>query len=141
VTIRFCAILTGLGLLALLIDAQPARGEYLRIDIDVYGMDCGLCARGVAAYVGRMHGVKSVDVSLKKGLLQIVLEPGNTLKMADLRKRIRDNGFRSTDAKVTAKGEFDGARFVVSGCGDSYELQKAESPGTVELTFAIPTAE
>jgi copper chaperone CopZ len=130
-----------LALAGFMLAVEPLHAEYLRIQLRVYGLDCGLCARGVAASVQRMGGVKSVDVSLKKGLLEIVLAPGNTFKMSDLRKRIRENGFRSMEAKVTAVGDFSGSsRFEVIGSGESYHVDKSEATGSgpVELTFQVP---
>jgi copper chaperone CopZ len=127
------------ALIALLSSTRSLRAEYLRVEIRVYGIDCELCARGVSQSVQRMPGVKSVDVSLKTGLLKIVLTPGNNFKMSDLRKRIRENGFRPMEATVTAKGEFRGPRFQVSGSDESYDLVKSdpEADGPVELTFDV----
>ena len=126
-------------LAGMLLLARPARAEYLRIQLKVYGLDCELCARGVGASIHRMAGVKSVDVSLNKGTLEIVLVPGNSFKMSDLRKRIRDNGFRPMEASVTAVGRFNGPRFEVLGSGESFDVSspdpKIGSP--VELTFDI----
>ena len=126
-------------LAGLLIAAQPVRAEYLRIQLRVYGLDCDLCARGVGASVQRMAGVKSVDVSLKKGMLEVVLMSGNTFKMSDLRKRIRDNGFRPMAATVTAVGRFDGSKFEVLGSGESSGVGSpdSKSPTPMELTFVI----
>lgn len=123
----------------LLLMVHPVRAEYLRIRLRVYGLDCQLCARGVGATVQRMPGVKSVDVSLKTGLLEIILTPGNSFKMSDLRKRIRENGFRSMEATVTAIGDFNGSKFEVTGSGESYDVAKPEagSSATVELTFDV----
>jgi hypothetical protein len=86
-----------------------------------------------------MAGVKSVDVSLKKGLLEIVLVRGNTFKMSDLRKRIRENGFRSMEATVTAVGEFKGSKFEVLGSGESYEVDSPDprASAPAELTFDV----
>lgn len=127
------------GLVALLCSTQPLRAEYLRVELRVYGLDCELCARGVSASILRMPGVKSVDISLKKGLVEIVLIPGNNFKMSDLRKRIRENGFRPMEATVTARGEFSGPKFQVSGSDESYDVAKsnpkADSP--LELTFNV----
>ncbi len=137
----FCWInmLRGVVLAGLLLAVEPVHAEYLRIQLRVYGLDCGLCARGVSANIQRMAGVKSVDVNLKKGLLEIVLLPGNTFKMSDLRKRIRENGFRSMEATVTAVGEFKGSMFEVLGSGESYNVGSPDSgaSATVERTFDV----
>jgi copper chaperone CopZ len=129
----------GVALAGLLLAVDPVHAEYLRIQLRVYGLDCQLCARGVSATIQRMPGVKSVEVSLKTGLLEIVLVRGNTFKMSDLRKRIRENGFRSMEATVTAVGEFNGSKFAVLGSGESYNVGSPDSkdPAPVELTFDV----
>ena len=131
--------LRGLFLLTLLLASRPLPAEYLQIQLTVYGLDCELCARGVGASVHRMAGVKSVEVSLKTGMIGIQLVPGNTLKMSDLRKRIQDNGFRPMEARVTALGRLNGSKFEVLGTGESYDVpdpnQDAADPA--ELTFDI----
>ena len=123
----------------LLLAVTPLQAEYLRIQMRVYGLDCELCARGVSASIQRLNGVKSVDVSLKKGSLDIALKPGNTFKMTDLRKRIRENGFRSMEATVTAIGRFEGSKFEVLGSGESYDVSSPDSKATipVEETFEV----
>jgi len=131
--------LRGIALAGLLFAAERVHAEYLRIQLRVYGLDCELCARGVGASVQRLDGVMSVDVSLKRGMLDIALRRGNTFKMSDLRKRIRENGFRPMEATVTAVGQFNGSKFEVLGSGESYEVRspdsKASSP--VEVTFKV----
>ena len=131
--------LRGIALAGLLFAGGPVRAEYLRIQLRVYGLDCEICARGVSASVQRIAGVKSVDVSLKKGMLGIVLIPGNTFKMSDLRRRIRENGFRSMEATITAIGRFNGSRFEVLGSGESYDVNSPDSKTItpVEITFDV----
>jgi copper chaperone CopZ len=132
-------VLVALGLAGLLVAVEPAHAEYLRIQLRVYGLDCELCARGVGFSVQRLDGVKSVDVSLKKGTLEIVLKPGNTFKMSDLRKRIRENGFRPMEATVTAVGQFNGPKFEVIGSGESYDIPRTDSKTNtpIEVTFDV----
>jgi copper chaperone CopZ len=131
-----------LGLLAgILMAAAPLHAEYLRIQIRVYGLDCGLCARGVAVSVQRLSGVTSVHVSLKTGVLEIVLSPGNHFRMIDLRRVIRENGFRSLEATITAVGAFNASsKFEVAGSGETYDVPKpaANDHGPVEMTFSVP---
>jgi copper chaperone CopZ len=126
-------------LLTLLLACRPLPAEYLQIQLKVYGLDCELCARGVGASVHRMTGVKSVEVSLRTGMIGIQLMAGNTLKMSDLRKRIQDNGFRPMEATVTAVGKFNGSKFEVLGTGESYDaVPEGKSNNDAELTFQIP---
>jgi copper chaperone CopZ len=113
------------------------HAQYERIELRVYGLDCELCARGVAASVSRLEGVKFVQVRLKEGIVDVVLKPDSSFRMSSLRKRIRENGFRPMEAKVTALGKFEGARFEVTGSGESYEVSAAaqKTPLPIELTF------
>ncbi len=129
----------GIVLGGLLLAVEPARAEYRRIQLKVYGLDCELCARGVSASVHRLAGVRSVKLSLRTGILEIELTPGNTLKMSDLRNRIRENGFRPMEATVTAVGRFDGSRFEVLGTGESYDVPvpDAKAVDAPEFTFEV----
>ena len=99
-----------------------------------------LCARGLSASVHRMAGVRSVEVSIKTGILSVELVPGNTFKMSDLRTRVHENGFRPMEATVTASGKFDGSKFEVLGASESYEVPVPESKTAddPEITFTIP---
>jgi copper chaperone CopZ len=126
----------------LLLAVQPVHAEYLHIQLRVYGLDCELCARGVSASIHRLPGVKAVSVSLKTGLLEIELVPGNTFRVSDLRKRITENGFRAMDATVTAVGQFHGPEFEVLGSGESWKVSNPESKSAAPavLTFQIPRA-
>lgn len=129
----------GIVLGGLLLAIEPARAEYRRIQLKVYGLDCELCARGVSASVHRLAGVSSVKLSLRTGILEIELTPGNTLKMSDLRNRIRENGFRPMEATVTAVGRFNGSRFEVLGTGESYDVPVPGAKGVdaPALTFDV----
>ena len=59
--------------------------------------------------------------------------------MSDLRKRIRENGFRPMEATVTAVGQFNGSKFEVLGSGESYDVSSTDSKSStpVELTFEV----
>jgi copper chaperone CopZ len=138
--LRFSLRIPILILTGLLMAAEPLHAEYLKIQLRVYGLDCGLCARGVAASVERLDGVKTVGVNVKTGLLEIELTPGNTFKMARLRKVIRENGFRSMEATVTAVGAFNASsKFEVTGSGEAYDVAQGpgKDRGPVQLTFKI----
>jgi copper chaperone CopZ len=129
----------GIVLGGLLLAVEPARAEYRRIQLKVYGLDCELCARGVSASVHRLAGVSSVKLSLRTGILEIELTPGNTLKMSYLRNRIREKVFRPMEATVTAVGRFNGSRFEVLGTGESYDVPvpDAKAGDPPELTFEV----
>jgi hypothetical protein len=70
----------------------------------------------------RIDGVQKVRVSLESGLTVLDLEPNNNVTLARLRQIIKNNGFVSKEAQVTAAGEsviVDGKpEFTVKGTGE-----------------------
>ena len=57
----------------------------------------------------KVEGVASVDVSLEKGTVDIVMKPENTTTLPWLRRTIRSNGNETKDATITARGRVVGA--------------------------------
>ena len=59
--------------------------------------------------------------------------------MIDLRRVIRENGFRSLEATITAVGDFNAAsKFEVAGSGETYDVPRpAKDHQPVELTFSV----
>jgi hypothetical protein len=58
----------------------------------------------VRVAVLKLDGVEGIDVSLKRGSAIVRLRPGNRVTLPQLRQIIKDNGFTSKDATVTAVG-------------------------------------
>ena len=70
----------------------------------------------------KVEGVASVDVSLEKGTVDIVMKPDNTTTLPWLRRTIRSNGNETKDATITARG-----RFVEVADGLSLDLLNGSS--------------
>ena len=77
----------------------------------------------------RVDGVQEVRVSLKDGLTILELKPGNRVTLSRLRQIIKNNGFVSKEAMLTAIGEektADGHHvFEVSGTGEQLTVASA----------------
>ena len=54
--------------------------------------------------VQKLPGVESVNVSLERASTDIQLRPGNSITLGQLRNIIKNNGFTSKEATVTAVG-------------------------------------
>lgn len=63
-----------------------------------------MCARAVSAFMKRIEGVESVDVSLEKGVATVALAPGNHVTLDEVCDAIRKNGFTPKGADVTVAG-------------------------------------
>ena len=66
----------------------------------------------------KVQGVQNVQISLKDGLTVLELRPDNKVTMAHLRTVIKNNGFVSKDAQITARGSVSSGTFEVSGTGE-----------------------
>jgi copper chaperone CopZ len=63
-----------------------------RLQLDVGGMACPLCADRIANAIGLMKGVHEVNVNLAREEMRIEFEPGEVAS-AQLKRRLRDLGF------------------------------------------------
>jgi len=77
----------------------------------------------------KVDGVQTVNVNLKDGLTVLELRPDNKVTLAQLRLVIKNNGFVSKDAQITARGAVSGTTFEVSGTGE--RLPFAQPPLTL----------
>jgi hypothetical protein len=73
-----------------------------------------------------VNGVDAVDVSLSKGLANVTLKPGNTVRMKQLLDAISKNGFTTKESKLVLNGTFvsdaAGIRLKLSGTDESFAV-------------------
>lgn len=76
----------------------------------------------------KMDGVDSVDVTLQRGVVRVVLVPGNAVTLTGLRRVIRDAGYTPQDAVVTVDGALSGDRssLLVTGTPTALRLAPEE---------------
>ena len=78
--------------------------------------------------VKKIEGVESVKVSLNEGRATIVLKPGNTVRLDQIRKAVEEQGFTPKDAKVKAIGNLSGPnghlQFTVSGSNEVFPVRE-----------------
>ena len=56
--------------------------------------------------VRKLEGVEHVEVSLERASALITLRPDNTMTVPQLRRTIRNSGYPTRDAQITARGRF-----------------------------------
>ena len=82
--------------------------------------------RGV---VKKIDGVRDANVSLKQGIATIHFAPINRVKVAQIWKAVRDNGFTPRASTVKAFGLIsvrgDTVVFTITGSEDAFVLQDA----------------
>jgi copper chaperone CopZ len=72
----------------------------------------------------KVEGVQKVQVSLKEGLTTLELRADNRVTLAQLRTVIKNNGFVSRDATITARGTIGTDGFEVRGTGERLPFTK-----------------
>ena len=89
----------------------------------------------------KVDGVQRVTVSLNEGLTILDLKPGNTVMLSQLRQIIKNNGFVSKEARVSARGTpslADGRPiFDVSGTGERLPLSGTPQSSGDDWVFSV----
>ena len=96
-----------LGIIALLtiFSLSGAMAQLMKVDQEVFGMDCAPCAYGLERGLKKMDGLESVRVSLNDGKAYLKLAPDNELTLQKIQKEVKNNGFSARNAEVILKGE------------------------------------
>lgn len=82
--------------------------------------------------MNKVKGITSVNVTLKRGVAHLTLEPGNSVSLPQLRGIIKDAGYTAQGAVVTARGtvaQRDGD-YVLDVTGTSTSVRLA--PGSAK---------
>ena len=94
----------------------------------------------MSAALKRLDGVESVEVSLKKGSVDIKLARDNALSLSRIRREIRSNGNETKDAHVTARGRFrhhEGTVVLDLLNGATMELDGSPAKGRADTVVEI----
>lgn len=100
----------------------------------------------------KVDGIETVSVTLKRGVAHITLKEGNTVRLADLRRIIKEAGYPSREATVvvvgTVRGERSKLTLAVSGTKEVFDLSAGDGRSIadverrvdrpVEVTGTIP---
>jgi hypothetical protein len=89
----------------------------------------------------KVDAVQSARVSLKDGLTILDLKPDNRVTLAQLRQIIKNNGFVSKEARVTARGVSSTAEgkpiFEVSGTRERFLLSASPQQSGDDWVFSV----
>ena len=74
-------------------------GEQIAV-VNVNGMVCDFCARGIEKTFMKSASVKKVDVDLDVGKVLIAYENGTQISFDDIKEKITANGQTAVDMKI-----------------------------------------
>ena len=72
-------------------DARPLTA--LRVELDVHGLSCPLCANNLDGQLMRIDGVDAATIDLHTGVVLVELVEGHLVTHGQLRKAVDDAGF------------------------------------------------
>ena len=75
------------------------NGEQVAV-VNVNGMVCDFCARGIEKTFMKSANVKKVDVDLEVGKVLIAYSSGTKISFEDIKEKITANGQTAVDMKV-----------------------------------------
>lgn len=82
-----------------------ALAQLIKVDQEVFGMDCAPCAYGLERGLKKMDGLKTIKVSLNDGKAYVSLAANNDLTLQKIQEEVKNNGFSARNAEVTLKGK------------------------------------
>ncbi|WP_286754974.1 heavy metal-associated domain-containing protein [Roseivirga sp. UBA838] len=138
-----------LGIIALLtiFSLSSAMAQLIKVDQEVFGMDCAPCAYGLERGLKKMDGLESVKVSLNDGKAYLKLASDNDLTLQKIQEEVKSNGFSARNAEVTLIGQLvkkesewqinvNGETFIVSPETPS-EIVKSLNTGEIKATVFV----
>ena len=126
---RSLLALSAAAVLGLSVGLPAAQAELRQVKQTIYGMDCAPCAYGMQKNLGKLEGVTEVEVSLNNANAVIGLAPDNQVSLKDIRRVVRNGGFKPHGAKVWAIGtiQLEGDRIVLATeDGAEYRLRTSD---------------
>ena len=85
--------------LAALLTASAAHAE--TIEMEVHGLVCGFCARGIEKTLRKNPATADVYVSLEDKLVAVALHEGSDIPDVELTKAMTDAGYKVKDIQRT----------------------------------------
>ena len=124
---------------ALLLSTGIARAQFIKADLQINGVNCGLCAKATQNMMKALPFVSDVKPDLMRNLFVITFKQGAAVNFDDLSKIIHDQGFFISSLKATLnfdKIKVDGGYFSYGT--DTYQLiNKADKPLNGEVVVLI----
>jgi copper chaperone CopZ len=73
--------------------------------IEVEGLACPFCVRGLEKHLKRVPGVHRVSTSLQKGEIGVQIKPGKAVTEKQLRQAVKKGGFTASEIRWEKSGK------------------------------------
>ncbi len=95
----------GIILLMVILSMGGAKAQLIKVEQEVYGMDCAPCAYGLERGLKKIEGLENIKVSLNDGKAYLGLKLKNNTALKEIQQIVKRNGFSARNAEVIIKGE------------------------------------
>lgn len=115
-----------------------AQAQIQEVKVQVNGLACPFCVKGVEKHLKKAPGVKDVSTNLKKGEVTLHYKEGALFDIESLQQAVVKGGFTPGPVQVTARGKVarQQERFLlkVGGTGSvmSFLIREMHAPGGLE---------
>lgn len=109
--------------------APNSQAQIQEVKVQVKGLACPFCVKGVEKHLKKVEGVKDVSTSLKKGEVTLHYKPGTPFDVMSIEKAVVRGGFTPGSVELTAKGKVsqkgEDFLFAVAGIESSFLLHSS----------------
>lgn len=137
---RVCIIALALSGLAITL-TPPTQAQIKEVDVQVKGLSCPFCVKGVEKHLKKVEGVTDVSTSLKKGMVKLHYKPGSPFDVDTIKKAVVRGGFTPGDVELFARGKVersgDDFLFTIPGTPSSFLLFSPTSAGAHKAGEAV----
>jgi cation transport ATPase len=113
--------------------ATTLRGEFLRIEQAVGGLDCVSCAQSVDKTLKKIKGVEAASFRTEDAVAVLDLKPGNRVALDEIRDAVKRIGYTPKEAKVTVRGQarMEAGKWLFRVAGSDAEYSLNGSAGAI----------
>ena len=116
-----------------------AQIETVKIQVD--GLGCPFCVKGIEKHLKKVEGVDRLSTNLKKGEVTLQYAPGALFDIRGLQKAVKRGGFTARAVEVTARGkivqEENGFVFNIIGTKTAFLIHEPDSTDREEMNTAV----
>jgi len=84
----------------LILTASAHAQEQQQVIVDISGMKCKFCAYSVEKSLTKLEDIEKSSVDIEKGIANIVMAPGKTCNLKQIKTLINNAGFSPGEIRV-----------------------------------------
>ncbi len=118
---------------------QFTNAQLIKVEQEVFGMDCAPCAYGLERGLKKLDGLEKIVVSLNDGKAYLNLASGNTVTLKKIQDEVKKNGFSARNAKIIMIGDLNkvGNEWVMKVNNETFKIEDTENATIKNLVSGL----